>query len=234
MMLYVMAIHVQPWSRNHVLFVYEVEICVIREGYARIVSEAAMRQDAGIKQRVSVVNITLIAVEFGGRELERVADYRAVVQRCGPDEVEAAVAEVVAGLRVVVPPGLSVPLPGAVVDEGFSALELDACDAVVTDARLGIAETGTIVLDHQSGQGRRALTLVPDLHVCVVRAEQVVPDVPDAIALLEPTRPTTWISGPSATSDIELNRVEGVHGPRTLIVVLVDHVPTDERSPLGR
>ena len=152
---------------------------------------------------------------------ERVADYRAVVQRCGPGEVDAAVAEVVAGLRAVVPPGLSVPLPGADVDEGFSALELDAYDAVVTDARLGIAETGTIVLDHQPGQGRRALTLVPDLHVCVVRAEQVVADVPDAVALLDPTRPTTWISGPSATSDIELDRVEGVHGPRRLHVLLL-------------
>ena len=152
---------------------------------------------------------------------ERVADYRAVVQRCGPDEVDAAVVEVVAGLRVVVPPGLSVPVPGADEDEGFSALDLDAYDAVVTDARVGIAETGTIVLDHQQGQGRRALTLVPDLHVCVVRAEQVVPDVPDAIALLDPTRPTTWISGPSATSDIELDRVEGVHGPRRLHVLLV-------------
>ncbi len=151
----------------------------------------------------------------------RVADYRAVVQRCGPDEVDAAVVEVVAGLRVVVPPGLSVPVPGADEDEGFSALDLDAYDAVVTDARVGIAETGTIVLDHQQGQGRRALTLVPDLHVCVVRAEQVVPDVPDAIALLDPTRPTTWISGPSATSDIELDRVEGVHGPRRLHVLLV-------------
>jgi L-lactate dehydrogenase complex protein LldG len=152
---------------------------------------------------------------------QRVADYRAVVRRCRPDAVDAAVAEVVAGLRVVVPPGLSSPLPGADVDEGFSALELDAYDAVVTDARLGIAETGTIVLDHQPGQGRRALTLVPDLHVCVVRAEQVVADVPDAIALLDPTRPTTWISGPSATSDIELDRVEGVHGPRRLHVLLV-------------
>ncbi|HET7350392.1 MAG TPA: LUD domain-containing protein [Marmoricola sp.] len=152
---------------------------------------------------------------------ERVADYRAVVQRCGPDELSTAVAEVVAGLRVVAPPGLSVPLPGADVDEAFSALELDAYDAVVTDARLGIAETGTIVLDHQPGQGRRALTLVPDVHVCVVRAEQVVLDVPDAIVLLDPTRPTTWISGPSATSDIELDRVEGVHGPRRLHVLLV-------------
>ncbi len=152
---------------------------------------------------------------------ERVADYRATVVRCTArtlrTELEAALPEG----RVVVPAGLSVTLPDAVVDDGLSAAELDACVAVVTDATVGIAETGTIVLDHGPGQGRRAITLVPDVHICIVRADQVVADVPDAMPRLDPTRPLTWISGPSATSDIELDRVEGVHGPRTLVVLLV-------------
>ena len=153
---------------------------------------------------------------------ERVADYRAVVVRCRADEVETRVAEALPPhARVVVPDALPWHVPGAVPDDGLTALDLDGLDAVVTAATVGIAATGTIVLSHGPGEGRRALTLVPDLHVCVVRADQVVADVPDAVALLDAARPTTWISGPSATSDIELNRVEGVHGPRTLHVVLV-------------
>ena len=151
---------------------------------------------------------------------ERVADYRAVVERCSPEELSGRVVAAVEG-RVVVPEGLGLEVPGATVDTGLTALELDEVDAVVTEAAVGVAETGTIVLDHGPGQGRRALTLVPDRHVCVVRADQVVPDVPDAVALLDPLRPQTWISGPSATSDIELDRVEGVHGPRSLHVILV-------------
>ena len=153
--------------------------------------------------------------------VERVEDYRAVVTRCTSAEVAGVVAEVLGARTSVVPPGLDLEVPNAVVDAGFTADELNGIDAVVTRARVGIAETGTIVLDHQPDQGRRAISLVPDLHVCIVDVSQVVADVPDAIALLDPARPLTWISGPSATSDIELDRVEGVHGPRTLHVVLV-------------
>ena len=155
---------------------------------------------------------------------ERVADYKAVVERCTAAELPGLLAAALEGApRVLVAAGLPVELrpAGAVVDEGLSTAELDAVDAVVTTAAVGIAETGTIVLDHGPGQGRRAVSLIPDRHVCVVREDQIVPDVAGAVARLDPARPQTWISGPSATSDIELDRVEGVHGPRTLHVLLV-------------
>ena len=151
---------------------------------------------------------------------ERVSEYRAVVERA-PD-VADAITGALAGRSAVVPDGLPYDVAGAVRDPGLSAAELDRIDAVVTTAALGIALTGTIVLDHGPGQGRRALSLVPDFHVCVVRTDQIVFGVPDAISRLDPHRPQTWISGPSATSDIELSRVEGVHGPRTLHVLLTE------------
>ncbi|TDC68639.1 LutC/YkgG family protein [Streptomyces hainanensis] len=154
--------------------------------------------------------------------LERVADYRAEVTRCAPAEVPDRIAAALHDARrVVVPAGLAWPAPpGALPDTGLGAAELDRVDAVVTGATVGIATTGTVVLTHGPGEGRRALTLVPDLHVCVLRADQVVGTVPEAMARLAPDRPGTWISGPSATSDIELSRVEGVHGPRRLRVVV--------------
>ncbi|BAH51521.1 LutC/YkgG family protein [Rhodococcus opacus] len=157
-----------------------------------------------------------------------VDDYRAQVHRAD----ESTVADIVTGLieeaaRAVVPPDLPLswrPRGDVVVDGDpaeLSTLELDALDVVVTGCTLGIAATGTIVLDGGAGQGRRALTLVPDHHICIVRTDQIVDTVPQAFQALDPTKPLTFISGPSATSDIELNRVEGVHGPRTLDVVIV-------------
>lgn len=170
--------------------------------------------------------------------VERVEDYRAVVERVEPGEISAAIAAAVTDARrVVVPPGLPrewiTALEGVdvVTDDGTtSAHDLDRVDGVVTAAAVGIAVTGTIVLDHGPDQGRRALSLVPDLHVCVVHESQLVGDVPEAVSRLHEAvhdgRPLTWISGPSATSDIELQRVEGVHGPRTLHVLLVTDQPS--------
>jgi L-lactate dehydrogenase complex protein LldG len=150
--------------------------------------------------------------------VERLVDYKATVHRCSPSEVPALVESLVEG-RVLVPAAF--PVAGGTVDAGFSSAELDAFDTVVTGCAAACAQTGTIVLDGSPDQGRRAISLVPDRHVCVVRTDQVVETVPELLARLDPTRPLTFISGPSATSDIELQRVEGVHGPRTLIVVLV-------------
>jgi L-lactate dehydrogenase complex protein LldG len=189
---------------------------------------------AGVRRALAGADTAPVTVPRGYRDrvpdvadvvalfVERVEDYRAVVVRCAAGEVEDRIAEALPpGARVVVPDGLGWAVPGAVADDGLSAVDLDAVDAVVTAATVAIATTGTIVLSHGSDEGRRALSLVPDLHVCVVRADQVVPDVPQAVSRLDPARPTTWISGPSATSDIELDRVEGVHGPRTLHVLVV-------------
>lgn len=167
--------------------------------------------------------------------VERLQDYRAAVHQVESDELPAALGRIVRG-RVVVPAGVPVEWLGrldvVVDDPPLSAADLDRVDAVLTTCALGIAETGTAVLDAGSGQGRRALTLVPGHHVLVVRAEQVVATVPQAVAQLDPRRPQTWISGPSATSDIELQRVEGVHGPRRLDVVMI-HATREYLPPSG-
>jgi L-lactate dehydrogenase complex protein LldG len=180
--------------------------------------------------------------EHGGRNVaqtvellaENLADYRALVHRCATvPELSALIAGLLAGRgarSVLVPPGLD----GAwLADTGAdvtrvpdgaesTAAELDRVDSVVTGCAVAIAETGTLVLDGSPDQGRRRITLIPDHHICVVRVpDQVVGAVPQAMERLDPVRPLTWISGPSATSDIELDRVEGVHGPRTLEVVLL-------------
>jgi L-lactate dehydrogenase complex protein LldG len=166
------------------------------------------------------------------RFCERVAEYRATVTRVQRDGLADALSEACARhavQRIAVPPGAPPELPGVelVVDEPpLSARDLDALDGVLTGCALAIAETGTIVLDGGARSGRRALTLVPDLHLCVVEAGTIVPSVPDAVAGLTQAvsegRPLTLVSGPSATSDIELDRVEGVHGPRRLEVFVVE------------
>jgi L-lactate dehydrogenase complex protein LldG len=162
---------------------------------------------------------------------ENLADYRAIVHRTDEEELPLLIMRLLAARGpqyVLVPPGLppewmSAADPTRFHDRAVSTPhELDKVESVVTGCALAIAETGTIVLDGSPDQGRRRITLVPDHHICVVRVpEQVVSSVPQAMARLDPARPLTWISGPSATSDIELDRVEGVHGPRTLEVILV-------------
>jgi L-lactate dehydrogenase complex protein LldG len=159
---------------------------------------------------------------------ERLHDYGTSVRRCPAGGVPQAVQEALAARgarRVVVPPGLALDAAGLdgvtlLADDGLPPAALDAADGVITTAALAIAETGTIILDGGPGQGRRALSLVPDYHLCILDAGQIVGIVPQALERLPPGRPCTWISGPSATSDIELDRVQGVHGPRTLEVIL--------------
>lgn len=164
--------------------------------------------------------------------VDRLVDYRARVRSTSAADLPGVVATALAdqGVRSVArPPELPEEwLREAAAmartdrpDEPLSIDELDGVDGVITGCAVASAETGTLVLDGSADQGRRVLTLVPDYHLCVVRASQVVADVPQALARLDPVRPLTFISGPSATSDIELSRVEGVHGPRTLEVVLV-------------
>lgn len=164
---------------------------------------------------------------------DRLVDYRAAVHRVPAAGLPGALADIVAatlpaGGRLVVPAGLPPAWapPGALVDDGtLTAAQLDEVAGVLTACAAAAAETGTIALDSSADQGRRALSLVPDRHICVVRADQVVQTVPELLARLDPGRPLTLVSGPSATSDIELHRVEGVHGPRTLVVVLTGAAP---------
>ena len=160
---------------------------------------------------------------------ERVADYRATVLWTTEDRLAETIAGALARrnvTRLVVPAGVPAawlldPNVGISDDPPLSHAQLDDLDGTLTGCAVAIAETGTVVLDAGPDQGRRALSLLPDYHLCVVRADQVVGDVPEALRRLDPRRPLTWISGPSATSDSELQRVEGVHGPRILDVVIV-------------
>jgi L-lactate dehydrogenase complex protein LldG len=165
---------------------------------------------------------------------ENLADYRAHVHRTSPAELPDVIARLLAehgSTGVAVPTDLpeewlttarAADVAVTADTPPLSPEVLDRTDSVITGCALAIAETGTIVLDAGPGQGRRVLTLIPDHHICVIHCpEQVVASVPEALPKLDPVRPQTWIAGPSATSDIELDRVEGVHGPRRLDAVLV-------------
>ena len=166
--------------------------------------------------------------------IDRLVDYKALVRRCSRGDlagtVAAALAERHAG-TVVVPAGVdhswleqasaTIRTDGPNPDEQLSVTDLEDVDGVITTCATAVAETGTLVLDGSGGMGRRVVTLIPDYHLCIVLPDQVCADIPQALDRLDATRPLTMISGPSATSDIELNRVEGVHGPRTLDVVIV-------------
>lgn len=188
--------------------------------YERAVDRDYLREHGGLD---AAATVELLA--------ENLADYRALVHRCTAADLPGVLARLLdehGSTSVLVPSGLDAGWLAAtdatrVPDVAEStAAELDRVDSVVTGCAVAVAETGTIVLDGSAGQGRRRITLVPDHHVCVVRVPgQVVSSVPQGLERLVPSRPQTWISGPSATSDIELDRVEGVHGPRTLEVVLV-------------
>jgi L-lactate dehydrogenase complex protein LldG len=172
-----------------------------------------------------------VSIDLAKRFIDRVDDYRATVQRATAADLPGVIASTLTAhqaRRVAAPAGVpeawfaATDVERVPDDPALSHADLDALDGTITGCAVAIAETGTIVLDAGSDQGRRVLSLLPDLHVCIVRLDQVVGSVPEALARLDPRRPQTWISGPSATSDIELQRVEGVHGPRRLAVILVD------------
>ncbi len=199
-------------------------------------------QDVPANEQPEEVAVTRTYLHSGSAEhaemierfIERVADYKVKVKRIEARELSQAIAAACAerGIqRLVVPADLLLNWEPAQVEilrdmPPLSNEQLDGSDGVLTGCALGIAQTGTIVLDGGSAQGRRVLSLLPDYHLCVINEEQIVDLVPEAITRLSAAvklhhRPLTFISGPSATSDIELNRVEGVHGPRTLDVLVL-------------
>lgn len=190
---------------------------------------ADVRPAAGARPQTAGPTPTGVArAQLVAQFVARASEYRASVRLTAPDALRAAIGQVLrthGACRVAIPPALPsrwIP-PGVepVADRRLAARELDALDAVLTGCALAVAETGTLVLDGGPRCGRRALTLVPDLHVCVVDAAQIVAGLDDAFAALTAARPLTLVSGPSATSDIELARVEGVHGPRRLEILVV-------------
>jgi L-lactate dehydrogenase complex protein LldG len=174
-------------------------------------------------ERTYDTSLTLSHEELLNLFEDRILDYKATFTRTA--DVASTISNILAeyGLRnILIPAGLSAKWAIGTTDFNLSSEQLDQFDCVITSSELGIATTGTIVLNHSdSTQGRRAISLVPDTHICIVEEEKVVGTVVEAIRVLNPKMHQTWISGPSATSDIELERVEGVHGPRNLHVILI-------------
>lgn len=186
------------------------------ENYGRIPRDYLRPDHAGLEQRLSLF-------------IDRLHDYEATVYRCSPQEIRSTIAEALSARgknRMLIPPGFPQDwLPSDfdfVRDDDLNYEEIDRSEGVITGCALAIALTGTIVLRHSREEGRRALTLIPDYHLCIVRAEQVTANVPEAIRAMNPfaTAPITTIAGPSATADIEMTRIKGVHGPRILDVIL--------------
>ena len=186
------------------------------------IDQAKLAMNAPIPERKYATTSTLSRSELLDLLEDRILDYKATFTRS--TDVASTIAEIVATHNlnaIVVPPGLSSLWAGGKVDANFSSDQLDQMDAVITSSEIAVAVTGTIILNHsQPDQGRRAISLVPDTHICIVKAANVVGTVVEAVRQLNPRDHQTWISGPSATSDIELERVEGVHGPRNLYVIL--------------
>lgn len=167
--------------------------------------------------------------------LDRLAHYDATTHVIDQADLERTINDLLAGKEIVAPAGIpdewTAQSHALTDDPPLDAHQLDACDGVITTCALAIAQTGTIVLDGGPGMGRRALTLVPDYHLCIVAQHQIVSCVPEAMSQLEdPTRPLTFISGPSATVDIEMVRVRGVHGPRRLEVIVVTKLQTEHAT----
>lgn len=196
---------------------------------------SAAQKQAGLPDHVDIPREyqkegTLNEEELRDMLVDRLEDYKADVHITDESGLNSTLVEILKERgcsTVVYAPGMNAGLldgfEGTITpdDNAKDPRELDAVDAVVTESHVTSAQTGTIVLESNETCGRRALTLVPDRHVCIVRKDQIVYGVPEMVSRMNPERPATWISGPSATSDIELSRVEGVHGPRDLIVVIV-------------
>ena len=196
---------------------------------------AAAQKQAGLPDHVDIPREyqkegTLNEEELREMLVDRLEDYKADVHVTDESGLNSTLVDILKERgcsNVVYAPGMDAGLlagfEGTITpdDNAKDPRELDAVDAVVTESHVTSAQTGTIVLESNETCGRRALTLVPDRHVCIVRKDQIVYGVPEMVSRMNPERPATWISGPSATSDIELSRVEGVHGPRDLIVVIV-------------